>query len=90
MAAHDEQTALLARRWDEVAGAYEEYFVPRFRPWVTSAGATIRRDEITPHAGVADAEAVPVDVPLPYALRGDVVAIPAPGRGRRHTGTGST
>lgn len=37
MADHDEYTALLARRWDEVASRYEEYFVPRFRPWAEAA-----------------------------------------------------
>ncbi|WP_030186038.1 class I SAM-dependent methyltransferase [Streptomyces sp. NRRL S-813] len=45
MADHDEYTARRAQRWDEVAGRYEEYFVPRFRPWVA---ATVE--------GIADTE----------------------------------
>src|SRR6266536_1054341 len=28
---------LLARGWDDAAGGYEAYFVPRFAPWVTAA-----------------------------------------------------
>lgn len=28
---------MLGRAWDEVADGYEEYFVPRFRPWVDEA-----------------------------------------------------
>lgn len=36
MTDHDGYTALGAQRWDEVAGRYEEYFVPRFRPWVAA------------------------------------------------------
>ncbi|ALG15147.1 class I SAM-dependent methyltransferase [Kibdelosporangium phytohabitans] len=37
----DERRALLARAWDEAAPRYEQYFVPRFTPWVASAVATI-------------------------------------------------
>ncbi|TDD14194.1 class I SAM-dependent methyltransferase [Kribbella turkmenica] len=33
----DERLARVARGWDEAADGYEEYFVPRFAPWVRSA-----------------------------------------------------
>lgn len=36
MVADDDQTRL-ARAWDEAAPGYEEYFVPRFAPWVAAA-----------------------------------------------------
>ncbi len=32
-----ERRALLARAWDEAAQDYEQYFVPRFAPWVSAA-----------------------------------------------------
>ncbi|MEV6283052.1 methyltransferase domain-containing protein [Kribbella sp. NPDC051770] len=31
----------LARAWDEAADGYEQYFVPRFRPWVEAAVAEL-------------------------------------------------
>ncbi|MGC4940303.1 class I SAM-dependent methyltransferase [Kribbella sp. DT2] len=31
----------LARGWDEAAAGYEQYFVPRFRPWVETAVAQL-------------------------------------------------
>ncbi len=31
----------LARGWDEAAAGYEQYFVPRFRPWVEAAVAQL-------------------------------------------------
>lgn len=33
----DERRARLARAWDEAAPGYEQYFVPRFAPWVATA-----------------------------------------------------
>lgn len=33
----DERLERLARGWDEAAAGYEQYFVPRFRPWVDLA-----------------------------------------------------
>ncbi|TCO45772.1 methyltransferase family protein [Kribbella antiqua] len=33
----DERLARVARGWDEAADGYEEYFVPRFAPWVKAA-----------------------------------------------------
>lgn len=32
-----ERLAQLAQAWDEAAAGYEQYFVPRFAPWVTAA-----------------------------------------------------
>ena len=32
-----DRRALLARAWDEAAQEYEQYFVPRFAPWVATA-----------------------------------------------------
>ena len=37
MADAPERRSLLARAWDEAAGGYERYFVPRFAPWVAIA-----------------------------------------------------
>jgi trans-aconitate methyltransferase len=34
---HREQLDRVARGWDEAADGYEEYFVPRFAPWVKAA-----------------------------------------------------
>ncbi|MEU6366495.1 class I SAM-dependent methyltransferase [Streptomyces sp. NPDC046931] len=45
MADH-EYTAVLAQRWDEVADRYEEYFVPRFRPWVVATVEAIADTEL--------------------------------------------
>src|SRR5690606_31106037 len=33
----EDRQALLARAWDQAADGYEEYFVPRFAPWVATA-----------------------------------------------------
>lgn len=43
MTAKDDQKRrdLLARAWDEAAEEYEQYFVPRFAPWVAAAVATV-------------------------------------------------
>src|SRR5882757_10184118 len=46
MADRDEYTVPRARRWDEVAGRYEEYFVPRFRPWVVATVEAIADTEL--------------------------------------------
>jgi SAM-dependent methyltransferase len=39
MSENAERLARLARAWDEAAAGYEEYFVPRFAPWVDLAVA---------------------------------------------------
>lgn len=37
MSERDDQLARIARGWDEAAAGYEEYYVPRFAPWVQAA-----------------------------------------------------
>jgi SAM-dependent methyltransferase len=43
---HDEEKSLRARCWDEVAAAYEGYFVPRFRPWVIATVEAVMDREL--------------------------------------------
>lgn len=43
-----ERLALLARAWDEAAPGYEDYFVPRFAPWVSSAVQAVTQVALPP------------------------------------------
>lgn len=40
----DDRAAQLAQAWTEAAGGYEEYFVPRFAPWVELAVSALGPD----------------------------------------------
>ncbi|NUT37758.1 MAG: class I SAM-dependent methyltransferase [Hamadaea sp.] len=44
----DDGQARLARAWDEAASGYEEYFVPRFAPWVVTAAEALIGVELPP------------------------------------------
>ena len=43
-----ERQALLARAWDEAAHDYEQYFVPRFAPWVAATVQAVAGAELPP------------------------------------------
>lgn len=44
----DDQQRLLAQAWDEAAGGYERYFVPRFAPWVALAVSALTETPLPP------------------------------------------
>lgn len=43
---HAEKVSRLAESWDDAAEGYDEYFVPRFAPWVEAAVEAVTPDEI--------------------------------------------